>query len=315
MNYYKEWVINRNWITVKMNQLLNIINKFTWMNLKKNIPVIILVLLITTVSCEKEVVLDLYSPAGSFLIVEGDIDDRLANQWIRLTSSSSYYDQASAPPVSNALVIISDGITDYHFRESLNDSLKGYYINSALSSNLKEGVYYLTVEIEDEIYTSHSEYKPVPVIDSVTFDLNIFSRLGITPDTIFDISIHFTNLEGNDIYYLTNLYINDRLKTVRPQDKTVIRGADLTDYVSLAVNNLNRDEINDGDLLMIEIRSISRGQYDFYIDFFSQTSLSGNPFAGAPPANIPTNISEGALGFFQISSSEIIEREFKYSRE
>lgn len=281
----------------------------------KSIKILIFVLLIMTISCEKEVVLDLYSPAESFLIVEGDIDDRLANQWIRLTSSSSYYDQSPAPPVSNAMVTISDGETDYYFRECSDDSLKGFYINSAISSNLKEGIYYLTVEIEEEIYNSQSEFKTSPVIDSVTFDLNIFSRLGITTDTIFDISIHFTNIDGNDIYFLTNLYVNGRLKTVRPQDKTILRGEDLTEYVSLAVNTIDRGDIDDGDLVIVEIRSISMEQYDFYNDFFSQTSLSGNPFAGAPPANIPTNLSEGALGFFQVSSSQIIEREFIYSRE
>ncbi|MGF1585233.1 MAG: DUF4249 family protein [Bacteroidales bacterium] len=281
----------------------------------KRIRVLMFVLVIVTVSCEKEVVLDLYSPAESFLIVEGDIDDRLATQWIRLTSSSSYYDQTPAPPVSNAMVTISDGETDYYFRESREDSLKGYYLNSALSSNLKEGIYYLKVEIEEEIYNSQSEFKTSPVIDSVTFDLNIFSRLGITADTIFDISIHFTNIDGNDIYFLTNLYINGRLRTVRPQDKTIFRGEDLTDYVSLAVNTIERGDIDDGDLVTVEIRSISMGQYDFYNDFFSQTSLSGNPFAGAPPANIPTNLSEGALGFFQVSSSQIIEREFTSSWE
>jgi hypothetical protein len=275
----------------------------------------ILGLLIMTISCEKEVVLDLYSPAESSLIVEGDIDDRQANQWIRLTYSSSYYDQALPLPVSNAIVNISDGERTFHFKECTEDSLKGFYINSALSSKLKEGMYYLEVEIEDEIFNSYSEYRPAPVIDSVTFDLNVFSRLGLTDDTIFDISIHFTKTDGIEIYYLTNLYINDRLRTVRPQDKTVIRGADLTDYVSLAVNTIDRKDIDDGDIITIEIRTISRGQYDFYNDFFSQTSLSGNPFAGAPPANIPTNLSEGALGFFQVSSSKISKREFMYSWE
>ena len=59
--------------------------------------------------------------------------------------------------------------------------------------------------------------------------------------------------------------------------------------------------LSPGDTLTLEMISISRVQYDFYANFLYQTELSGNPFASAPPANIPTNLSEGARGFFQVS--------------
>ena len=276
---------------------------------KRNLILTILAVLI--MSCEKEVILDLSDMEGGFLVVEGDIDDRYANQWIRLTGTTSYYDQPPAPPVSDAYVKVYDGETDFVFRESSSDSLKGFYINGALSSQLREGTYRLTIEHDGKVYLAKSEYRPVPELDSISIDLNFFTRIGIVADTIYDISIHFKNLPGEN-YYLTNLYINDKLKTTRPSDKTIISDEYLEEYASVITNSVNQQDITEGDMIIIEIRSISGEQFDFYNDFFYQTDMSGNPFAGAPPANIPTNISEGGLGFFQVSATYEIEREFIY---
>jgi len=47
--------------------------------------------------------------------------------------------------------------------------------------------------------------------------------------------------------------------------------------------------------------SISPELATFYEVLFNQTDLSGNLFASSPPANVPTNISNGARGNFQVS--------------
>jgi hypothetical protein len=288
-----------------------LIKQVVFMNLNSRIQLIILVFMMgITVSCEKEVNLNLNIAEKKYLVVEGNLDDRLATQWIKLTTSSSYYDTTETPAVSYSVVKITDGEVDFYFRESSNDSLKGYYINNMFSANLKEGVYFLTIEHDGEVYTAQSEYRPVPVIDSVSIRLNIFSRLGITPDTLYDISIHFADLPGRDNYYLSNLFVNDKLRTVRPNEKTIINGEDLGAYVSYAIYTIDKKEIKEGDILTVEIRSISKGNYNFHNEFFYQTNLSGNPFAGASPANISTNLSPGALGYFQVSSSFLIDKKF-----
>jgi hypothetical protein len=284
------------------------------MNLKSIIRTGILAILpVLFASCEKETVLELPDIAGKYIIVEGVIDDRFATQWIRLSRSNSYYDHSMAPPVSDAYVKISDGERDYIFRESNDDSLKGFYLNNALSNHLKNGPYTLSIEHGGELFSARSEFRSAPQIDSVSVALNILTRLGITTDSIYDISIHFNNLPGNDNYYLTNYYINNKLKTARPNDKTTISGENLQGYVSLVVNMVNKKDIAEGDLLTVELRTISKEQYDFYTELFFQTRLSGNPFAGSPPANIRTNLSEGALGFFQVSSVSFTDKKFSHN--
>ncbi len=271
----------------------------------------IFILQVLTISCEKEVVLDLSDRQGLYFVVEANIDDVSANQWIRLSRSSSYYEVSTGKPVSDAIVTITRGGVDHVFTESHVDSLAGYYINSTLANRLRYGTYQLTVEHEDRIYTAESEYKPVPDIDSVTIDLNFFFSSGLTNDTLYDINIHFRNLQGGGSYYLVDLYINRKLQTGRPSQKTVISDQDLEDYVSYSVKTISQNDLDDGDMLGLALRSISREMYEFYQVFFFQTDLSGNPFAGAPPANIPTNLSEGAIGFFQVSSVTSAMKEFK----
>ncbi|MFP4367879.1 MAG: DUF4249 domain-containing protein [Bacteroidales bacterium] len=254
-------------------------------------------------SCEKEVILDLADKEGAYLIVEANIDNLAKNQFIKLSLSSSYYEVTSGPPVSNASVKISGGGAEFNFTESPVDSLKGLYFNDIIAGSLKEGINYrLRIVKDSEVYTARSVLQSVPDIDSVSLELNLFTSMGIISDTLYDALIHFSTLPGNDAHYLVDLDINERLQTFRPSQKTVISTESLDEYVSLAVKTINKDNLEPGDTINVKLRSISKEQYDFYQIFFFQTDLSGNPFAGAPPANIPTNLSEGARGFFQVSS-------------
>lgn len=278
---------------------------------REAVYLMIVFLQVLTVSCEKEVVLDLSDRQGLYLVVEANIDDVSSNQWIRLSRSSSYYEVSAGKPVSDAKVTITRDESDHVFNESHVDSLAGYYINSTLANKLRYGTYRLTVEHEGRTYSAESEYKPVPDIDSVTIDLNFFSSSGLTSDTLYDINIHFRNLKGEVSYYLVDLYINRKLQTGKPSQKTVFSDQDLEDYVSYSVKTISQDDFDDGDMLGLALRSISREMYEFYQVFFFQTDLSGNPFAGAPPANIPTNLSEGAIGFFQVSSVTSAMKEFR----
>jgi hypothetical protein len=98
------------------------------------------------------------------------------------------------------------------------------------------------------------------------------------------------------------------LQTPRPADKAIVDDINLKPYVSLAVLSVKEEKLKAGDTLSLEIRSISKEMFDFYNTIFNQTNLSGNPFAGAPPANVAGNLSQGAWGFFQISDLYAVSR-------
>jgi len=255
-------------------------------------------------SCEKDVILDLAKKDGSFLIVDANISDNGNRQWIILSQSSSYYDITRGEPVTGADVKIFDGKRSFLFAESKEDSLKGYYYSDQITFWLKEGKYDLTIITPEKVFTSSSFYRKLPEIDSVSLEISFATEQGFTRDTIYNIVAHFAQLPQPDEYYLFNLYVNDTLRTQRPNDKGLVSDVNLLDYSSLSVMNINQQNIRPGDNLTLEMRSISRENFEFHNIFFFQTDLSGNPFAGAPPANIPTNLSPGAKGFFQVSQSK-----------
>ena len=269
----------------------------------KTYPALVsVVLLLATLACEKDVILDLADSQGKYIIVDANITNNGNRQWINLFNSSSYYDATRGLPVTNASVTIQTDSESFQFQHSTIDSLKGYYYNDKISRELIAGDYQLIIETPDELITGRSLLRPVPVLDSVTIKINPFSQLGFFDDTIYDIFAHFRFLQQPDDFFLFNLFINDSLATPRPSDKSIIPAESLEEYVSLAIFNFNKNNFNKGDTISMEIRSISEENFEFYNVFFFQTDLSGNPFAGAPPANIPTNLSQGARGFFQVSS-------------
>ncbi|TVQ87538.1 MAG: DUF4249 domain-containing protein [Bacteroidetes bacterium] len=254
-------------------------------------------------ACEKDVVLDLADIEGKYLIVEANLIDDGSRQWIRLTRSSSYYEVTTGNAVQQARVIVEGNDQSFEFTELYPDSLPGYYFNSQISDALIETNYELIIETTDNnIYFAQSVLRPVPVIDSVTVEINPFSEFNFFDTTIYDVIAHFADLPGKGDHYLFNLYINRKLKTPRPSDKAPMSDINLDEYSSYAVLTINENDITPGDTLTLEMRSISKENFEFYNIFFFQTDLSGNPFAGAPPANIPTNMSEGARGFFQVSA-------------
>ena len=265
--------------------------------------VLALALIAGVTACEKDVILDLADIEGKYIIVEGNLIDDGSRQWIRLTRSSSYYDVTTGDAVQNASVIVQGNNQIWAFSELYPDSLPGYYFNSNISAALIQTTYELIIETtDDQTFFAESDLRPLPELDSVTVKLNPFSEFDFFDTTVYDIIAHFADLPGVGDHYLFNLYINNKLKTPRPSDKAPVSDENLEGYTSFAVLSVNENDIAQGDTLTLEMRSISKEQFDFYNIFFSQTDLSGNPFAGAPPANIPTNLSEGGRGFFQVSS-------------
>jgi hypothetical protein len=114
--------------------------------------------------------------------------------------------------------------------------------------------------------------------------------------------VHFRELPTPDDYYLFNLYINGNIKTWRPSLKVVTSKKPGRICHLFYFKSQTRMRLKKGMSFKLEMRSISKENYEFYNAFFFKPIFQAIPSAGAPPANIPTNISNGARGFFQVSS-------------
>ena len=100
-----------------------------------------------------------------------------------------------------------------------------------------------------------------------------------------------------DDYYLWRYFINGKLIT-DTLEKTTFASDEIVNGNYLY--NFEMGFITDGatgDTLTVETNSITKDYYNFIISFFYETKWSSAPFAG-PPANIKTNIDNGAVGYF-----------------
>lgn len=274
----------------------------------------IAIFFLTLASCTKEVTLELADQEGTNVVVDASINDDSTRQWVRLSLTSSYYEETEGTPVSNAIVEISGNNKTYVFTESAHQDSAGYYYNDDISKELVVADYELTITNGDETYQATNRYEQNTVLDSIGFQLSPFtdfanSNLDDGEDSIFiyDIYVYFSN-PGVEEFYFFDRYLNRELKTTKPADKSINDTEGLTDYIGISVYSFNTNNTEPGDTLGVSINTISEEYYNFLVILFNQTDLSGNPFAGAPPANIPTNMSEGALGFFEISSRSYAEK-------
>ena len=105
-------------------------------------------------------------------------------------------------------------------------------------------------------------------------------------------------------YYQWELYIDgihesDTLRKKSFVSDEFINGS----YVANApIYQIDESKIvNDTSVIKLQMLSISKEEYDFKIAVLLETDFSGAGFSG-PPANIPSNVSNGAIGFFSASA-------------
>lgn len=271
--------------------------------------------LLAMAACTAKIDLDLGQKDEASVVVEGFLTDSSeAPQWIRLTYTTSYYDVERVPAANNANVTLQQGGKYHNFQQSSDpDSASYYKAPPSFDPQIGEE-YKLEIDHNDSLYTSQSQVRPVIDIDSVHLRLNPFqggqqqqSGGGGEIDTTFQVVAHFDDRSETG-YYLFNLYLGGELISTGANDKVVFEGEGAAKEIEASVQAFQKSEAELGDTLVLTARSVSSACNEFYGIFSDQTQLSGNPFAAAPPANIPTNISNSALGFFQVSKVNVHKR-------
>lgn len=247
-------------------------------------------------SCTEEIDLEL-NDAQPRLVVDGKLTSDTTEHLIILTKTTSYFYDEQAPVISGADLSITDGTNTYQLIE--NPVGSGKYFTQPGMFGQAGKTYTLNIKNVDidgdgknEEYQAVETMKNVFYIDSARAEYaNIFGMSGYRifgfaqePPTVGD-------------YYMWNYYINGELRS-DTLNKVVFNSDELVN--GNYMYNLEMAFITDGqpgDTLTIETMAITKEYYDFIISFFIETQWSGGGFGG-PPANINTNISNGALGYF-----------------
>lgn len=261
----------------------------------KNLLIIIPAFLISVlfVSCTEVLEVDL-DKENDRLVIDGLVTNELKPFRVKLSRTLALDDESEFPGVDNAFVTISDdaGNLDTLLLES-----NGLYRTNGPRQGVPGRTYYLTVIVDGITYTAQDILTAVPPIDSIAaIYREKGDELGIDTNGYY-VYFVFMDPPGKN-YYMEDITKNgvpvlrsDQLfifddQFIKPSEPVFSRAPG--NYIS-------------GEKAVLTLSSLSEKGYDYMNGVVLQLQNDGG-FFSTPPANAPTNLSGGALGFFRASS-------------
>jgi len=278
-------------------------------NKKRNWLVLAALLALGT-SCTEPIDITLVTGENNTLLVEGGITDELKKHTISLTRTIDYLGEEITPYETGAIVSITDGTNVYKLTETENI---GIYQTDSVAGEAGE-TYTLNIKLTDgEEYFAESYMKPVLSFDSIrTFVVEevVYGQGPPTTQSVLKVEVFAQEPATPGDYYKWDLYINNQLDTdtlleKRYENDLIFNGNYVEDYeiFQRMTKHLPQTDIVN---FKVAMSSVSKVEYDHYIAVFFETAFGGGPFE-TPPANVPTNVSGGALGFFTANSKAYAE--------
>ena len=250
---------------------------------------IISCLSITIISCKKEISLSLRT-VEPILVVEANIGEG-GEALVKLTQTRGFYEPNIFPPVTDAVVTLSNNLGESENLIVVGDSI----YSSREIKGIQNTIYYLSINYKNKTFTASSTlHSPVP-IDSVVAKL-------IRPDFPPYFQVYWQDPKGKEIdYYRFRVFINDSIEV----KQNFITSADVYDgeYLSTIImigdhNSKDKTIFSPGDTIRFDMQTLDKaaGEYFTFLNDHSKT-------------NPPTNISGGALGYFNaysVSSTKVV---------
>jgi len=230
-------------------------------------------------SCQKVIKLKL-DTSPSQIVIQGNVYDQPGPYTINITKSVSFDQSNVYPAVTGAAVTISDNVGN---TEVSNEISPGNYLTSTIQG-VPGRTYNLTVNIDGQTYKASSTM-PKPVsIDSIYYTKSPFGK-----DE--QLTVKFLDPADTINYYRLVEFINGV-----QQDRFSIAGDRLYQgnpiIFTFPVQDDNDKKLVTGDQIAVWLESIDKNVYEYF-----RTARADGPHSTSP-ANPVSNISNGALGYF-----------------
>jgi len=236
------------------------------------------------------------------LVVEGGITtDTMAHQ-VRLARTAAYFNAAAPLPVLGAQVYITDSIQQFQLTE--NPDKPGLYETNSNVFGLPGHTYtlhILNVDINNdgkmEEFSASSFLAALHPPDSIK--VNYVSRFY---QNVWEVKFYGQDPEDQRSFYLFKVrrngrLITDTLRGMRVSSDEYYNGAYIKgEPIAILRQGRANEKLNSGDTVTLETYSITEGYYNFILDVYMESNGS-DPFGGQP-ANISTNMSGKAIGYF-----------------
>jgi hypothetical protein len=273
---------------------------------------IIAAIAITLTSCEEAIILDL-DQTPSKIVIDGLITDRPGRQSIKVTRSAPFYSSGKTPRVTTAIITVTDDLgAEFIFAHNPNNhpDSSGIYIPATPFAGEVGRTYTLHAEVEGAMYEASDKMVDVIPMDSLAYRLDEDEQE--EPDIagkFYEILMYAKEPQDQTNYYLFKFYRNDSLTY---NDDTDIYYSD-DKFLGESINGVASPIFYAMlDTARVEMYSISRVGYIFYDDLSGLLNNDGGGMFGSIPAGPRSNLTNGALGFFQVSAlkdAELILKE------
>ena len=258
---------------------------------------ILLIIACTATSCFKERIELNLNDDNTRIAIVAWITDLDEDQYITVSRTTNYLGEQTNDFVDNAIVTLTDGSQEYSMTIGNNGK---YYLSDGWQPIIGAN-YTLNVTVDDQTYTASHLMRPCPSIVNTRSTLVEQDSIDLY-GTVFDFQ---ENMGDGDAYYAI-----DYLKGSAAGD-SLINGSYADDefvdseyFEDIEISEEDRlFEI--GDTAVIELYSIGQETFRFLTDIESEI-FRGGPF-DAPPANVRTNFSGNAVGYFIISGGQQVE--------
>jgi hypothetical protein len=267
--------------------------------MRNGIAILLIALLLA--GCEETVQLDI-NQVPVRVTIEGQVTNVTGRQYVRVTRSGGFYETGSTERVANAQVIIRDDAGEQmqfiHNPGGDADSA-GYYMPSNQYIGVVGRTYTMSVQLDGRTYEATDKLLRVTKIDSMGYRPNVFREREEPSDgKIWELLIYAKEPQDTEDNYLIKYYRNDSLVYNGETDVYVLNDYGVGEKIDGVPSSVYYAP---GDKARVEMYSLSRDGFLFYSDLVTILNSDGGMFS-PPPANPRSNISNGALGFFQVSA-------------
>lgn len=221
-------------------------------------------------------------------VIEADLNDISSTQVIKVSQTVNFDEDIPYKPISNATVVVTDVQGNELVFTSVGD---GSYVRSNFRPILN-GKYSLKVVIGNEVFLSTTQRFPYVDIDS----------FGIEKKKIFNEDYYIVAFRFNDPIDVENYYKYSYSVNGGPFRFSSVYSDKFNNGLFVTHEIVERDEdkkVVKDDLITVRRECISKDVFTFW------SQLEGLNPGSAAPANPDSNISNGAVGYFSVSSARL----------
>jgi hypothetical protein len=268
--------------------------------MKKNILLAVTVLVLF--SCDEAIQLD-FQQVPPRIVIEGLVTDRPGYQFVKISKSVDFYTSGKTPRVTDAAVRVTDDLgNEYlfvHNPRNHADSM-GIYLPEDPFTGAIGRTYTLRVQAGEALYEATDKLVSITPIDSLSYRLNEDEADDPKEEgKVYELLLYAREPQDETNFYLFKFFRNDTLKYY---DETDIYLSD-DKFLTEDLNGVTWSVYYGiRDTARMEAFSITRVGFVYYNDLSSLLNNDAGGMFGSVPVTPRTNLSNGALGFFQVSA-------------